>query len=187
MFYVLQLTHSLVIPPIHFGPKLYDTLTTLLRSSVEGSALSTYGYVVQVISVPRSSITAGVIEYDSGDVAFDIRYEALLFRPFKNEVVDAVVTDVNNLGFFAYVGPLRVFVSERLFPGDLNGVEGGGYDGDSNSWISADNEVQIKDGCGVRVRIIGTTVEENDISSVGRIDEDFLGLIDNGDGAVEAN
>ena len=33
-----------------------------------------------------------------------MRFNAIVFRPFKGEVFDAVVTQVNKLGFFAQVG-----------------------------------------------------------------------------------
>ena len=33
---------------------------------------------------------------------------AVVFRPFKGEVLDAIVTTVNKMGFFAEVGPLQV-------------------------------------------------------------------------------
>lgn len=35
---------------------------------------------------------------------FPMRFNAIVFRPFKGEVFDAVVTQVNKLGFFAQVG-----------------------------------------------------------------------------------
>ena len=31
----------------------------------------------------------------------------MVFRPFKGEVLDAVVETVNKMGFFAEVGPLK--------------------------------------------------------------------------------
>ena len=34
---------------------------------------------------------------------FPMRFNAIVFRPFKGEVFDAVVTQVNKLGFFAQV------------------------------------------------------------------------------------
>ena len=48
-----------------------------------------------------------------------MRFNAIVFRPFKGEVLDAVVTQVNKLGFFAQVGPLQVFVSKHLIPSDM--------------------------------------------------------------------
>ena len=41
-------------------------------------------------------------------MTFPMRYMAVVFRPFKGEVLDAVVTTVNKMGFFAEVGPLQV-------------------------------------------------------------------------------
>ncbi|GMI21599.1 hypothetical protein TeGR_g1811 [Tetraparma gracilis] len=181
MFYVTTLTHSVVLPPRYFGSTLHATITRLVRESVEGKALAHYGYVVSVLHVPQEKMKGGVIEYDSGDVVFAVEYEALLFRPFKNEVLDAVVTDVNSMGFFAFVGPLRVFVSSHLFPPDLNGSAGGEGGFNGTSWVSDDGEVHIRQDCGVRLKIIGTTVEQGTISAVGCINQDFLGLVDNGD------
>jgi len=180
MFYVKWIPHSVVLSPVHFGPKLYSTIKRLVTTSVEGTALSHYGYIIRVLEVPEDKMEGGVIAYDTGEVAYEVMYKALVFRPFKNEVTDAVVTDVNQLGFFAYVGPLRVFVSQHLFPSDVNGIEGGGFDG--NSWVSEDGEVAIKDGVGVRLMVIGATVEEGNITAVGTINEDFLGVIDVGEG-----
>ena len=54
-----------------------------------------------------------------GLATFPMRFNAIVFRPFKGEVFDAVVTQVNKLGFFAQVGPLQVFVSKHLIPSDM--------------------------------------------------------------------
>ena len=39
----------------------------------------------------------GVIEEGSGFVTFPVSFKAIVFRPFKGEVVDAVVTQVNKV------------------------------------------------------------------------------------------
>mmetsp|Transcript_20691 Transcript_20691/g.42236 ORF Transcript_20691/g.42236 Transcript_20691/m.42236 type:complete len:110 (-) Transcript_20691:1226-1555(-) len=56
MFYVKKLEHEIVLQPIHFGPKLKATIIRLLKEEVEGLALATYGYVVNVIEVPEDEI-----------------------------------------------------------------------------------------------------------------------------------
>mmetsp|Transcript_19028 Transcript_19028/g.54836 ORF Transcript_19028/g.54836 Transcript_19028/m.54836 type:complete len:85 (+) Transcript_19028:151-405(+) len=56
MFYVKKLEHEIVLEPIHFGPKLKQTIIRLLKDEVEGLALATYGYVVNVIEVPEDEI-----------------------------------------------------------------------------------------------------------------------------------
>ena len=113
MFYVKVLEHEIELEPIHFGSKLKATIVRLLKEEVEGLALAEYGFVVNVIEVKEDQIKSGIIEYDTGNVIFNVKYTALLLRPFKNEVVDATVGQCNELGFFAYVGPLRIFVSKH--------------------------------------------------------------------------
>jgi len=161
---------------MHFGPKMKATLVRLLKEQVEGLALANYGYVVNVIDVPEDNIKTGIIEHDTGYVVCDVNYTALLLRPFINEVMDATVTQCNNLGFFAYVGPLRIFVSKHSMPEDM--LEG--WDGSTDSWVSDDKEIIISGGCGVRLKIKGRTVEQGNISAIGTIKDNYLGLIDDG-------
>ena len=177
MFYVKSLEHEIVLEPVHFGQKLRDTLVKLLKEQVEGTALATYGYVVSVIEVPVKDIKSGIIEYDSGNVVFTVKYTALLLRPFINEVLDAVVGQCNAVGFFAFVGPLRIFVSKHAMPEDMFN----GYDAEKGAWISDDKEVVIAAGSGVRLKIKGRTVETNNMTAIATIKDNYLGLIDDGD------
>lgn len=177
MFYVKSLDHEIVLEPVHFGQKLRATLTRLLKQQVEGLALANYGYVVNVIEVPADQIKSGIIEYDTGNVVFTVKYTALLLRPFINEVLDAVVSQCNQLGFFAFCGPLRIFVSKHSMPEDMLN----GFDSEKDAWISDDKEVVINSGSGVRLRIKGRTVEQGNITAIGTIKDNYLGLIDDGE------
>jgi len=181
MFYVKTLEHEIELEPIHFGQKLRATIVRLLKEEVEGLALANYGFVVNVIEVPEDQIESGIIEYDTGNVIFYVKYTALLLRPFINEVVDATVAQCNELGFFAYVGPLRIFVSKHSMPEDMFN----GFDGEKDSWVSDDKEVVISAGCGVRLKIKGRTVEQGNITAIGTIKDNYLGLIDDGSGEGE--
>ena len=133
----------------------------------------------------------GIIE-DSGIVNFQISYDAILFLPFRNEVMDATVTHVNQLGFYAQVGPLQVltaytsrfslhelninvaqvFITRHAMPDDVTT-----YNMETQMWISDDQEIEIKAGSGVRLRIMNTSVGATDIRAIGTIKEDYLGLI----------
>ena len=178
MFYVKNLEHEIELVPAHYGPKLRATIVRLLKDQVEGLALATYGYVVNVIDVPEDQIKSGIIEYDTGNVVFTVQYTALLLRPFIHEVLDAVVHQCTGLGFFAYCGPLRIFVSKHSMPEDLMN----GFDGEKEAWISDDKEVVITTGSGVRLKIKGRTVEQGNIHAIGTIKDNYLGLIDDGEG-----
>jgi len=43
-----------------------------------------------------------------------VKYKAIVFRPFKGEVLDAVVKQINKVGMFAEIGPLSCFISHHV-------------------------------------------------------------------------
>lgn len=67
--------------------------------------LCRYGFVVAVTTI--DNIGAGIIQPGQGFVVYPVKYKAIVFRPFKGEVLDAIVTQVNkvriNVFFFENV------------------------------------------------------------------------------------
>ena len=62
------------------------------------------------------------------------------------------------MGFFAEAGPLQVFVSEHLIPEEFK------LDAtDENSFVSSDEALRIQAGTEVRLRIVGTRFDTQEI------------------------
>lgn len=59
---------------------------------------SRYGFVVAVTTI--DNIGAGIIQPGQGFVVYPVKFKAIVFRPFKGEVLDAVVTQVNKVNIF---------------------------------------------------------------------------------------
>ena len=57
--------------------------------------LHRYGFVIAVTTI--DNIGAGLIQPGRGFVVYPVKYKAIVFRPFKGEVLDAVVTQVNKV------------------------------------------------------------------------------------------
>lgn len=72
-----------------------ETVKQKLYTEVEGTCTGKYGFVIAVTAI--NSIGAGVIQPGQGFVVYPIKYKAIVFRPFKGEVLDAVVTQVNKV------------------------------------------------------------------------------------------
>src|SRR4051812_49872475 len=72
--------------------------TTLFRS--EGTCSGQYGYIICVLDHQKIDIGAGKIVPGVGLAEFTVKYQAILFKPFKGEVVDATVTTVNKVFTF---------------------------------------------------------------------------------------
>lgn len=79
----------------------YRTLKILLRCStlfkVEGQFAGRYGFIVLVQNIVEP-FPVGAIDDDTGFAVFPLKYQALVFRPFRGQVLDSVVTKVSKLG-----------------------------------------------------------------------------------------
>ncbi len=62
------------------------------------------------------------------------------------------------VGFFADAGPLQLFVSNHLIPEDFS------YDSANEpAFVSSDEAVRVQAGAEVRLRIVGTRVDADEI------------------------
>lgn len=173
MFFHIELERDLLLYPRHFGPNIKDYLIEKLISKVEGSCSGRHGFIICVTGV--TSTGDGRIREGAGVVTFPMKFNAIVFRPFKGEVLDAIVTTVNKMGFFAEVGPLQVFVSKHQVPRDMV------FDAQSNpvSYVqqNLDEPMRVTKDSEVRLRVIGTHFDATEIRAIGTIKENYLGLI----------
>merc|ERR1712224_730471 len=104
-----------------------------------------------------------------------VKYRAILIQNFKNEVVDCGVVEVNKLGFFGEIGPVRVFVSKSSMPKGWRYTEEDAHTGGGPAYISEAGDKEIRRLSAVRVRLIATKQESNQMLAIGTTDGDFLG------------
>jgi DNA-directed RNA polymerase subunit E'/Rpb7 len=150
---------------------LYKDLKNLLRAKliekVQGSISEKYGYVVVVLSVEEPS--SGKILDTSGDVLFNIRYRAVIMKPFVGEVMDGVIDKVEKYGIHVSVGPLKIFISNSQFPPGFD------YHEQSNSYISKVQNDKLQIDTEVRFRIMGVQYDNNEFHPTGTMNENYLG------------
>jgi len=154
--------------PSTFGPKLHDEIKRQLHSDVEGTVDSTYGFIIVVtklVDIPLGEVQEG------GLVKFTVTYEAIVFRPFRNQVLDAVVVSVDSLGIRAQAGALGVFIYKDQIPSDMT------YDPNGPAYSMVDETTRIQVGELIRLKITGLRFDATEIFGVGTIREDYLGLI----------
>ncbi|CAO3609638.1 unnamed protein product [Cunninghamella blakesleeana] len=169
MFFLKELNHTITLHPSYFGPNMQFKLKDKLYADVEGTCSGRFGYIITVVSL--LNISKGKILPGSGLAEFRVKYQAIVFKPYKGEVMDAVITAVNKLGFFANVGPLQVFVSNHLIPNDMK------YDPNSTPQCYASDDQVLQKDAQVRVKLVGTRIDATEIFAIGTIKEDYLGVI----------
>lgn len=171
MFFHIPLEHEILLHPRYFGPNLLDTVKKKLFTEVEGTCTGKYGFVIAVTTI--DNIGLGALQQGRGFALYPVKYKAIVFRPFKGEVLDAIVTQVNKVGLFTQIGPLSCFVSRHSIPPENE------FDPNSTPpcYRTADSETVIQEGDYIRLRIVGTRVDANDIFAVGSLMDDYLGLV----------
>mmetsp|Transcript_15779 Transcript_15779/g.34210 ORF Transcript_15779/g.34210 Transcript_15779/m.34210 type:complete len:173 (-) Transcript_15779:210-728(-) len=170
MFFQVSLERDLSLHPRHFGPKMREVLRANLKNEVEGTCDGKNGYIVLVTKIHDAK--PGVIKEGSGWAAFHLTYDCIVFRPFKGEILECVVKEVNKFGFFAEAGPQQVFVSELLIPNDFQFCSV-----DEPCFQSSDGLDRIRKDSEVRLKIVGTCIENTEIKCIGSIKDNYLGLI----------
>ncbi|KAL1933264.1 hypothetical protein VTP01DRAFT_7354 [Rhizomucor pusillus] len=169
MFFLKELSHIISLHPAYLGPNMHKQIREKLYADVEGTCTGRYGYIITVVKV--GDISKGKVLPGTGLAEFNVKYQAIVFKPYKGEVVDAVVTTVNKMGFFAEVGPLNVFVSSHLIPNDMH------YDANNDPPCYASEDQVIQKDVQVRIKLVGTRVDATEIFAIGTIKEDYLGVI----------
>lgn len=90
-----ELSHTIHLHPSYFGPRMLQFLESKLYSDVEGTCSGEFGYIIAVVSI--LDIGKGMVMPGSGQAEFVTRYRAIVFKPFKGQVVDGVVNNVNKV------------------------------------------------------------------------------------------
>jgi len=171
MFFLKQLKHPIRLHPSYFGPSTLNFIQEKLYSDVEGTCTGEDGYIISVLDISGTGL--GTIEPGTGQAEFIVQYSAIVFRPFKNEVLDAVVNNVGKMGIFVSAGPLTIFVSAHL-AGEFK------FDANANPpCFSREGTNAILDkiqvGSRLRLKIVGTRIDATEIFAIGSIMEDYLG------------
>lgn len=167
MFYVRKMKERITIEPKDLGKKLNEIVRKKLVSEVEGKCTAECGYIISIIGIENLYTTE--IDQETGAGTFLAEYSALTLFPAKNEVVNAVVHEINKMGLFCFVGPFSIFVSTHQIAGQF--IEAGS----SSSIVHHDGGSPIVKDSVVRVKLIGVKVEPTKIFAVATMSDDYLG------------
>lgn len=162
MFFLLDLHTYLLVKPEDLGPGYHFHLRDQLRQKVEGSVQERAGLIIAVAA--SEALDKGKLHEGTGMVMVPMKYRALVLQLFKNEVVDVEVVEVNELGFFAELGPARIFVSKAMME-----------KGWSYSQVSADRSRIIRRGTNTRVKLVATKHDQNRLDAIGTTIGEYLG------------
>eukprot|EP01091_Cochliopodium_minus_P020967 TRINITY_DN936_c0_g1_i1.p1 TRINITY_DN936_c0_g1~~TRINITY_DN936_c0_g1_i1.p1 ORF type:complete len:173 (-),score=50.65 TRINITY_DN936_c0_g1_i1:90-608(-) len=168
MFFTVQLKKTIELTPQHFVGDLKKTIQRRLHQEEEGKCVQNYGYVIAIIRV--NFIGKGKIRAGTGSAYFNVKYTAMVFKPFKGEIIDGIIYEIHNIGFGATIGPTTVFIpTPENYRVDMNNED--------PIVVSEDQTTTMKKGDHIRLRIVGSKQLEGKFTCIGTIEGDYLGLL----------
>ncbi len=169
MFFIMNFVEPIIMSPNTLGKELQNLIKARLIERVQGSVTERYGYIICVVKFME--IGSGKILDTSGDVLFNVKYKAVVLKPFINEILDGVVEKIEPYGIHVNAGVLKIFISSSNFPGDFQ------YNENTKSYKSEIQNDEVKAESEVRFRITGINYEFNEFLSTAVMNESYLGPI----------
>ncbi|KAL7668065.1 hypothetical protein ACOME3_008783 [Neoechinorhynchus agilis] len=121
MLTVMKLERDISIHPENLGPELEQAIRESVIEDCEGASMGSKGICVAIGKI--ISIGLGRVVSWTPYVQFSIRFEAIMFRPLRNEIADAVIVNITKFGIFSSIGAIQCFISMNTLSKDYGFVE----------------------------------------------------------------
>lgn len=141
------------IPPERLAEDLDQVAKELTRATLEGKVAEQGGLTLVASSIERTG--EGRIVHGDGAVYQKVRFDALVFQPEIQEIVDGLVVEVLKFGAFVRFGPLDGLLHISQIMDDRVDV-----DEENQRLTGKDTKRDVRVGDKVRGRIVAVSLNE---------------------------
>ncbi|KAF2088207.1 DNA-directed RNA polymerase II 19 kDa polypeptide [Saccharata proteae CBS 121410] len=167
MFFLHEIERIITIHPSFLGAKIDDIIDDRLKRDVEGIQIEDF-FIICVMDA--KDLSAGRVLPGTGYIEYKVHFKAVVWKPFRGEILDGIVSSVSEMGILVDIGPLETFVSQTMIPSSIK------FDGNATPQQWTDNSEQvIEKGTHLRMKIKGLRTELGRMYAVATIKEDYLG------------
>ncbi len=154
----MRFVETVRIPPNLFGLKISDAALVILREQYERTVHKDYGIIVSLHNAKIKS--KGKIIPGDGSAYFDVEFDALVFTPEVNEVVEGEVTEIVEFGAFVRLGPIDGLVHVSQVTDDFMS-----YDKKNNILVGRQTKKVLKKGDWVKAKVATVSLKESILNS----------------------
>jgi DNA-directed RNA polymerase subunit E' len=108
MYRIISQSDTVRIPPERMTDPLDTTIADLVQRSFEGTLTKDHGITVLTMNVRPDG--EGHVIHGDGAIYQRVVFEALVFKPENQEIMDGIVAEVVEFGAFVHIGPLDALV-----------------------------------------------------------------------------
>lgn len=153
MYRIQSKENTVKIPPDKLGVDMEKTIEEITRSSFEGEVFPDHSLTILVTNIKK--IGVGTIPHGDGAVYQRVKYDALVFRPELQEVVQGTICEILKFGAFVRFGPMDGLlhisqVMDDRIDSDLS----------NEKLMGKTNKRELKAGDRVKARIVAISVND---------------------------
>jgi DNA-directed RNA polymerase subunit E' len=154
MYKLAELEEIVKIPPSELGGSFDEATRRILKEECEGKLYKNIGMIVQVREVKR--IGDGEIVPGDGSVYQRAMFDALVFNPENQEIVEGRVSEIVEFGAFLNFGPLDGLIHVSQVMDDFIDV-----DLNNRRLVGRESKRALKVGDRCRARIVSLSLNES--------------------------
>ena len=153
MYSMARLEDTIRITPERFGENLDKVVEEIVQQTFEGTMRKNYGIIVAAENI--QPVGDGIIIHGDGAMYQRVAFDALLFQPVLQEIVDGIVCEIVEFGAFCHIGPIDALIHMSQIMNDYVEVDA------ENEIITGKEKKQtLKNGDLVRARIVAISLNE---------------------------
>lgn len=153
MYAMVKVEDTVRILPEDFGEDLDKVIEEIVQDAFEGSMRKDHGLIVVADNI--RPVGDGQIIHGDGAMYQKVEFDALMFKPELQEVIDAVVCEIVEFGAFCHIGPLDALVHMSQIMNDYVEV-----DSENEIITGKEKKQQLKTGDTVRARVVSVSLNE---------------------------
>ncbi len=153
MYAMVKVEDTVRILPEDFGEDLDKVIEEIVQDAFEGSMRKDHGLIVVADNI--RPVGDGQIIHGDGAMYQKVEFDALMFKPELQEVIDAVVCEIVEFGAFCHIGPLDALVHMSQIMNDYVEV-----DSENEVITGKEKKQQLKTGDTVRARVVSVSLNE---------------------------
>ena len=155
MYKKMKLKGVARIEPDHLGDSLEAAVERSLRDKYEAVVDKSLGTIVAVLG--SDNIGEGRILAGDGSIYYQVDFEALVFKPEMQEIVEGEVVEIVKFGAFLSIGPFDGLLHVSQITNEYIS-----YDEKNARLVSKESNKSLGEGDRVRARIIAVSLNEKE-------------------------
>ncbi|MDF1557072.1 MAG: DNA-directed RNA polymerase [ANME-2 cluster archaeon] len=155
MYKKMKLADTVRIAPELLGDDVNDSVKVALINKLEGHIDKKIGAIVAIINVVE--VGEGHIIAGDGAVYYEAIFNALMFKPELQEIIEGSVVEIVEFGAFIGIGPLDGLIHVSQITDEYIS-----FDSKNGRLVTKESNRSLSEGDRVRARIVAVSINEQD-------------------------